>query len=39
MALLAREEANLRIAIDRAFRRSDYQEGGNMADTLPGIGG
>ena len=34
MALLAREEANLRIAIDRAFRRGDRQEGGNMADTL-----
>ena len=34
MALLAREEAKLRIAIDRAFRRGDRQEGGNMADTL-----
>ncbi|MFC1718199.1 hypothetical protein ACFL6S_31375, partial [Candidatus Poribacteria bacterium] len=34
MALMAREEANLRSAIQRAFKRSDRHEGGMMANTL-----
>ena len=34
MALLAREEANLRRGHRRAFRRGDRQEAGQMADTL-----
>jgi tetratricopeptide (TPR) repeat protein len=34
MALLAREEANFRSAIDRAFRLGARQQGGGMAATL-----
>jgi tetratricopeptide (TPR) repeat protein len=34
MALMAREEANLRAAIARAFRRGDRTEGQSLADTL-----
>ncbi|MBU0494083.1 MAG: tetratricopeptide repeat protein [Chloroflexi bacterium] len=34
MALLAREEANLRAALARAFSRGDRDAGGWMADTL-----
>ncbi len=34
MALLAREEANLRAAITYAFRRGERQAAGMMADTL-----
>lgn len=34
MALLARDEANFREGITRAFRRGDRREGWGMADTL-----
>ncbi|HEY0604301.1 MAG TPA: tetratricopeptide repeat protein, partial [Herpetosiphonaceae bacterium] len=34
MALVAREEANFREAITRAFHRGDWQEGWAMSDTL-----
>jgi tetratricopeptide (TPR) repeat protein len=34
MELMAREEANVRAAIDRAFRRGERQTGWHMADTL-----
>jgi len=34
MVLAAREEANLRSAMTRAFRRGDRREGGRIADTL-----
>lgn len=34
MVLVAREEANLRGAMHRAFRRGERQEGWRMADTL-----
>ena len=34
MALVAREEANLRAAMTRAFARGDRQQGWQMADTL-----
>jgi tetratricopeptide (TPR) repeat protein len=34
MALMAREEANFRSAIDRAFQRGERQQGWALADTL-----